>query len=44
MLGILETINQDYKDTDMSLEEIQKKLNNSKQDISDLKDIMDKLC
>lgn len=43
VLGILDVINTDYKDADMNLEAMQKKLTESKEDIGALKDIMDKL-
>lgn len=43
VLGILETVNNDYKDADFNAEQIQKKLTNNPEELKLLKDILDRL-
>ncbi len=43
VLGILETVNNDYKDADFNAEQIQNKLTNNPEELKLLKDILDRL-
>lgn len=43
ILGILETVNNDYKDADFNAEQIQNKLTNNPEELKLLKDILDRL-
>lgn len=43
VLGILETVNNDYKDADFNAEQIQNKLINNPEELKLLKDILDRL-
>ena len=43
VLGILETVNNDYKDADFNAEQIQNKITNNPEELKLLKDILDRL-